>query len=240
MDVETSDIVAIDGPAGAGKSTVARIVAQRLGYAYLDTGAMYRAVTLRVMKKGIDWNNRQAIVDCARTMDLRLEPGEKGMRVWLDGEDVTEAIRTPEVTKNIYRVDEIPEVRAHLVDLQRDFGKRHPTVAEGRDMGTIVFPRAKCKIFLDASLDERTKRRAKELSARGVPVDFEQLRKEIQERDEKNRNRAASPLKPAEDAIYLDSSSLTVDEVVSSILTLARKAGLSIAHPPSNTSHSVS
>jgi len=146
-----------------------------------------------------------------------------GQRVTVDGEDVTAAIRTPEVTRLIYRLDQIPGVRRILVDHQRRFGERGPTVAEGRDIGTVVFPAARCKIFLDASLDCRTRRRAAELAAKGMPADFEQLREEIRERDEKSRTRADSPLRRADDAVLVDSTDLTADQVVDALVALARE-----------------
>jgi len=220
------DVLAIDGPAGAGKSTVSRIVAERLGFAYLDTGAMYRAVTLRVMRCGINLDDAPSIATCARQMKLEMKEKEGRMRVWLDGEDVTDDIRSPEVTRLIYRVDENPEVRAHLVGLQRAFGESQPTVAEGRDMGTVVFPDAKCKVYLDASLDVRAKRRMADLHKKGIEVDWESVRREISERDEKNMKRATAPLRPAPDASYVDTSEMSIDDVVETILGLARNAGL--------------
>lgn len=214
-------IVAIDGPAGAGKSTVARRVAERLRFAFLDTGAMYRAATWRALARGVDLGDPDALA--ASTRDMRLEMAEtpQGQRVTVDGEDVTAAIRTPEVTRLIYRLDQVSEVRRILVGHQRRFGERGPTVAEGRDIGTVVFPRAKCKIYLDASLDCRARRRAADLAARGVHVDLDQLRGEIRDRDEKSRTRADSPLRQADDAVLLDTTDLTADEVVEAIVSLA-------------------
>ncbi|HQL93950.1 MAG TPA: (d)CMP kinase, partial [Candidatus Hydrogenedentes bacterium] len=207
-------IVAIDGPAGAGKSTVARRVAERLGFAFLDTGAMYRAATWRALARGVDLDDPGALEISTRDMRLEMDETPSGQRVTVDGEDVTAAIRTPEVTRLIYRLDQIPGVRRILVDHQRRFGERGPTVAEGRDIGTVVFPAAKCKIYLDASLDCRTRRRAAELAAKGLPVDFDQLREEIRDRDEKSRTRADSPLRRADDAVLVDSTDLTADQVV--------------------------
>ena len=218
-----TQIVAIDGPAGAGKSTVARRVAERLGFAYLDTGAMYRAATWRALARGVDLHDPEALEASTRDMRLEMDETPSGQRVTVDGEDVTAAIRTPEVTRLIYRLDQIPGVRRILVDHQRRFGERGPTVAEGRDIGTVVFPAAKCKIYLDASLDCRTRRRAAELAAKGLPVDFDQLREEIRDRDEKSRTRADSPLRRADDAVLVDSTDLTADQVVDALVALARK-----------------
>ena len=215
-------IVAIDGPAGAGKSTVARRVAERLGYAFLDTGAMYRAATWRAITAGIDLDDPVAAAESTRAMRLELDDREGGLQVLVDGQDVSEAIRSPEVTRVTYRLDENPEVRAHLVMLQRAFAAKRPTVAEGRDMGTVVFPNAKCKIFLDASIEERTRRRAAELQAKGLEVDMDLLREEICVRDEKARTRAVAPLRRAEDAILVDTTDLAIDEVVEKIVRLAR------------------
>lgn len=216
-------IVTIDGPAGAGKSTVARRVAAELGFRFLDTGAMYRAATWRAMHTGVDLDDPEALA--ASTCAMRLEmPDEDGQsRVIVDGHDVTEAIRSPEVTRVIWKVDQIPAVRERLVELQRAFGHAQPTVAEGRDMGTVVFPEAACKFFLEASLDERTRRRAEELRANGVDVDIEALRAEIRERDEKTRTRKTAPLRPAPDARMLDTTALTIDEVVAIIRDHARE-----------------
>ncbi|HRZ82338.1 MAG TPA: (d)CMP kinase [Candidatus Hydrogenedentes bacterium] len=216
-------IVAIDGPAGAGKSTVARRVAERLGFAFLDTGAMYRAATWRALARGVDLDDPGALEISTRDMRLEMDETPSGQRVTVDGEDVTAAIRTPEVTRLIYRLDQIPGVRRILVDHQRRFGERGPTVAEGRDIGTVVFPAAKCKIYLDASLDCRTRRRAAELAAKGLPVDFDQLREEIRDRDEKSRTRADSPLRRADDAVLVDSTDLTADQVVDALVALARE-----------------
>jgi len=215
-------VVAIDGPAGAGKSTVARRVAERLGYAFLDTGAMYRAATWRAITVGVDLDDPVAAAESTRAMRLELNDREGGLQVLVDGQDVSEAIRSPEVTRVTYRLDENPEVRAHLVMLQRAFAAKRPTVAEGRDMGTVVFPNAKCKIFLDASIEERTRRRAAELQAKGLEVDMDLLREEIRVRDEKARTRAVAPLRRAEDAILVDTTDLAIDEVVDKIVRLAR------------------
>lgn len=214
-------IVAIDGPAGAGKSTVARRVAERLGFAFLDTGAMYRAATWRALARGVDLDAPDALEASTRDMRLEMDETPQGQRVTVDGEDVTAAIRTPEVTRLIYKLDQIPGVRRILVEHQRRFGERGPTVAEGRDIGTVVFPKAQCKIYLDASLDCRARRRAAELASKGVSVDFDQLRGEIRDRDEKSRTRADSPLRQADDAVLLDTTDLTADEVVEAIVSLA-------------------
>jgi cytidylate kinase len=215
-------VVAIDGPAGAGKSTVARRVAERLGYAFLDTGAMYRAATWRAITVGVDLDDPVAAAESTRAMRLELNDREGGLQVLVDGQDVSEAIRSPEVTRVTYKLDENPEVRAHLVMLQRAFAAKRPTVAEGRDMGTVVFPSAKCKIFLDASIEERTRRRAAELQAKGIAVDVDSLREEIRVRDEKARTRAVAPLRRAGDAILVDTTDLAIDEVVDKIVRLAR------------------
>lgn len=217
-----TDIVAIDGPAGAGKSTVARRVADRLGFAFLDTGAMYRAATWRAMARGVSFDDPAAVAEstCAMRLDMTEENGAK--RIYVDGEEVTDAIRSPEVTRQIYRLDENAEVRAHLVALQRGVGAMRPTVAEGRDIGTVVFPKAKCKVFMDASIDERARRRAAELGEKGAPVDLAILREEIRIRDEKNRTRAIAPLRRAEDAVLIDTTTMTIDEVVDRIVDLAR------------------
>ena len=217
-------IVAIDGPAGAGKSTVARRVADTLGFAFLDTGAMYRAATWRALHNRVDLTDADALVASTRAMDLEMNEQDGAQRVFVDGDDVTEAIRSLEVTEQIWRLDQNRHVRAHLVRLQRDFGARRPTVAEGRDMGTVVFPKAKCKVYLDASLDARTQRRARELEAKGTPTDLDALRKSIHERDLRDCTREVSPLRRADDAVLLDTTALTVDEVVNAIVDLARHA----------------
>ena len=220
---EISDVVAIDGPAGAGKSTVARRVADTLGYAFLDTGAMYRAATWRALDRGVALDDPAALAESTRAMQFAVKEEGGGLRVWVDGQDVTDAIRTPEVTRAIYHLDHNPEVRACLVALQQAVGAQQPTVAEGRDIGTVVFPKARCKIYLDASLDERVRRRAEELEAKGMAVDRSVLREEIRRRDEKDMGRAISPLRCAPDAMRVDTTGMTLDEVVEKIVALARE-----------------
>lgn len=219
---EITGIVAIDGPAGAGKSSVARQVARELGYAFLDTGAMYRAATWWALEQGVDLDDPDALAASTQSMQLDITEENGIQRVEVNGRDVTEAIRSPEVTRQIYRLDQNAEVRAHLVDLQHDFGAKQPTVAEGRDIGTVVFPKAKCKIYLDASVDERTRRRAAELDAKGIEVDFDALREEIRERDEKSICREVSPLRRADDAVLVDTTHMTPQEVVKTIVEMAR------------------
>jgi cytidylate kinase len=220
---QPTQIVAIDGPAGAGKSTVARRVAAILGFAFLDTGAMYRAATWWAVHKAVDLEDSAALAENTGRMQLLLDETPSGQRVLVNSTDITDAIRTPEITRLIYRLDQIPAVREQLVELQRAFGARQPTVAEGRDMGTVVFPGARCKIYLDASLDERTRRRARDLREKGYEVDETALRREIHERDEQGMTRATSPLRPADDAVRVDTSELSQDEVVERIVQLARE-----------------
>lgn len=215
------DIVAIDGPAGAGKSTVAREAARRLGMRFLDTGAMYRAATWWAMHSRVDLGDRAALEASTRAMPLELIEHGGGLLVRVAGQDVSQAIRTPEVTRNIRHLDGVPGVRAHLVQLQREFAAKGPAVAEGRDMGTVVFPRARCKIFLDASIGERAQRRALELEKNGERVDRAALEAEIAARDENDRNRAVAPLRPASDAVHVDTTGKPLPQVIDEIVRIA-------------------
>ena len=218
-----TDIIAIDGPAGAGKSTVARSVADALEYAFLDTGAMYRAATWWVLRRNVDLNDPQAIEDAVRALPLEMREEEGRSRVWVGEHEVTDDIRTSTITDNIWRVDEVPGVRRHLVELQRAFGAQQPTVAEGRDMGTVVFPDARCKIYLDADPEVRARRRTEELHARGQEADYETILAAIRERDHRGMTRADSPLRPAPDAVRIDTTGMSLKEAVDAIVREARR-----------------
>jgi cytidylate kinase len=219
-----TNVVTIDGPAGAGKSTVARRVAEVLGFAYLNTGAMYRAATWNAMHRGVDLDNPGSLAAATQAMDLDLRDDQGVQRVIVDGQDISEAIRTPEVTREIYHLDRSPDVRTHLVEIQRACAAKGPTVVEGRDMGTVVFPHAKCKVFLVADLVERTRRRMADLKNTGDEMDFETLSKEIAERDHKDSTRAIAPLCQADDAHVLDTTSMSIEAVAEAIVDLARAA----------------
>ncbi len=214
--------IAIDGPSGAGKSTVARRVAQRLGYLYIDTGAMYRAVGLKVIREQLPWDQANAIVEAARRARIELIAGPRGLRVFLDGVDVSEAIRTEAVGQAASRVSSIPGVRKILVRAQQDLGRRGRVVMEGRDIGTKVFPEAEVKIFLDASEPTRARRRFTQIRRNRGALDLEGILEEIRQRDRRDRERADSPLVQAQDARYLDTSNQTADEVVEKILKMVR------------------
>lgn len=214
--------IAIDGPSGAGKSTVARRVAQRLGYLYIDTGAMYRAVGLRVTREQLPWDQADAIVEAAGRARIELRAGPRGLRVFLDGVDVSEAIRTEAAGQAASRVSSIPGVRKILVRAQQDLGRRGGVVMEGRDIGTKVFPEAELKIFLDASEPTRARRRFAQNRHKRGGLHLEGILEEIRQRDRRDRERADSPLVQAPDAVYLDTSNQTVDEVVRRILELVR------------------
>ena len=217
-------IVAIDGPAGAGKSTAARKLATRLGLRFMDTGAMYRAFTLRAMRLGVDMKDPKALGKVVEDGKLEMPLGPDGsQRVVLDGEDVTDAIRTPEVTRLIYLVAEEPLVRTRLVLRQRALAQTMGgnVVGEGRDLGTVVFPDAQVKIYLDASVEVRTKRRQADLGAGAPP--FEKLKAEIEERDQRDASRAVAPLKKAADAIVVDTSNFTLDQVVETLERIVRE-----------------
>jgi CMP/dCMP kinase len=212
-------IVAIDGPAGSGKSTIAKIIAKDFGFTYLDTGAMYRMVTLYILQKGISANDREKIVESLDEITLDIQEN----RFYLNGKDVSEEIRTPEVTSSVSPVSAIKEVREKLVDLQREISLGKKVILDGRDIGTVVFPTAELKIFLVASAEERAKRRLKEFSEKGIEINYEEVLQGIVERDYIDSTREESPLKKAEDAIELDTSSLNIEEVVEKISALVEK-----------------
>lgn len=219
-------IIAIDGPAGAGKSTTARLVAKRLGFIYVDTGALYRALALKVLRKGIALTDGAAIEQLATTtnLDLWLENGQQ--HVLLDGENVTSEIRSPEVTNNIAPISAMPRVRNLLVQRQRKIAEENSApgiVMEGRDIGTVVFPNADLKIFMGASIDVRTQRRQQELLHRGVSSDFATLREEILRRDQQDTNRAVGALRRADDAVDLDTTKLNIEEQVDFIVEQVRQ-----------------
>ena len=207
-------IVTIDGPSGAGKSTITKQLAAKLMFTYLDTGAMYRAVGLKIHRTATNLDDRNALQKLLDTIDLRLVADADGTRVLLNNEDVSEAIRTPEMSMIASRVSADKLVREKLTLLQRNVGQKGSIVAEGRDMGTVVFPKANHKFFLDASPEERARRRQKQLAEQGQDVDFKETLEQIIKRDKDDSSRALSPLKPAEDAIIIDSSEMTIDEVV--------------------------
>jgi CMP/dCMP kinase len=212
-------IVAIDGPAGAGKSTIARNVAAKLGFIYIDTGAMYRAVALWAARTGVALDDMHRLEQLAREAEIRFEPGN---RVILNGEDVTDAIREPEAASGASKVAAVPAVRRALVDKQRAIGESASVVMEGRDIGSIVFPDATVKIFLDAPAQVRAERRKREYSGAGRRVDHKSLARDLQERDQRDRTRAEAPLVQAPDAVYIDSGSLSVTEVEEAVLKLVR------------------
>jgi len=214
--------IAIDGPAGAGKSTVARRVADALGYLYIDSGAMYRAVAWKALQEGLPHTDEDAIVRVAESIDISFHREGSLQRVLVDSQDVSEAIRTQEVANMASVVSAIPGVRHRLVAMQQAMGQKGGVVMEGRDIGTVVFPKAQVKIFLTASVKERARRRFEELKAKGVSAELDRIRAEVEERDLRDSTRAMSPLKPAEDAIQLDTNSLSIDEVVGHILEICR------------------
>ena len=208
------EIVTIDGPSGAGKSTISQGLSASLAFAYLDTGAMYRAVALQVERSGIDEDDSAALGQLLADIDLQLKADGGETRVILAGEDVSPLIRTPEMSMVASRVSAIPAVREKLTQLQREIGGRGRIVAEGRDMGTVVFPQASWKFFLDATPEERARRRVLQLREKGELVDEKETLRLIVERDRADRSRALAPLKPADDALIVDSSKMTIDEVV--------------------------
>jgi cytidylate kinase len=210
--------VAIDGPAGAGKSTIARRVAARLGFTYIDSGAMYRAVALWALQRKIDPGDMHRVEQLAIAAEIELSPG----RIRLNGEDVTDAIRTPEVSGGASKVAVIPRVRRALVAKQRAMGERASVVMEGRDIGTVVFPNADVKIFLDADARERVRRRLQDVRAAGEELPESALAAQMKERDQRDSTRADGPLAQAPDAEYLDSTSLTAEEVEEAILKIVR------------------
>jgi cytidylate kinase len=217
-------VVAIDGPAGAGKSTTARLLAARLGYDLLDTGAIYRVMALLAKRAGVPWDNGPGVAAFADGLELRFRLDDGVNHVLVAGADVTKDIRTPEISDGASRVSALPEVRAALLGIQRRLGAEGGVVVEGRDIGTVVFPDAGAKFFLTANTDERARRRVAELQAAGRPADFETTRNEMQARDQRDSTRAVAPLKQASDAIAVDSTSLSPDEVVEKMASIVSAA----------------
>jgi len=213
-------IVAIDGPAGSGKSTVSKRVAKKLSLLYLDTGAMYRALTLKVMRNNVDSEDASSIIKiaCKAEINLTLQPGED-IKVFLDGEDISGAIRTPEVTEEVQYIARIPEVRERMVQMQRRIAGRSGAVVEGRDIGTVVLPDARFKFYLDATEDERAGRRFKELKEMGIDVKLNEIKSDVQKRDASDMSRKVAPLKKAEGAIYIDTTGMSIEEVVEKIIS---------------------
>lgn len=211
-------IITIDGPAGSGKSTVAQTLAKRLGYRYIDTGAFYRAFTLKAMRVGVNMKDEALLKQLLQETKIELRNSEGGTGVFLDGKDVSEAIRTPEVTGNVHYIASRPALRERLVEQQRMASAGVSAVAEGRDTGTVVFPSAERKFYLDAGVEERARRRYLELLETTKGIAYQDVLEELKKRDERDTSREASPLKMGDDFIYFDTTDLTSEEVVEALL----------------------
>jgi len=217
-----SKIITVDGPGGSGKSTIAKLMAKRLGFIYLDTGAMYRAVALAAMRRKIPFDHGTRLGDLCHTMDLQFEHTKNESRLLLNGEDISLAIRSPEMDIFSSTVSAVKEVRLAMADLQRRLAQDINVIAEGRDMGTVVFPDAKNKFFLTARPEVRARRRYLERKGRGERVTFEEVETLLKKRDQQDESRSLAPLKPAEDAVIIDSSDLELDEVTQLMLNHVR------------------
>jgi CMP/dCMP kinase len=213
--------IAIDGPAGAGKSTVARLVARQLDYIYVDTGAMYRAVTWYLQQLGISPSDRERLSASLRNLRIELKPAEEGQEVWVNGREVSGLIRTPAITQEVPLVAQVPEVRELLTQIQKQLSAQGGIIMDGRDIGTTVLPDAELKIFLTASVEERAARRHVELAAAGTNLPLEQLLKDIAQRDRTDQERSVSPLRQADDAVVIDCTNVPIDQVVDRIVALS-------------------
>jgi cytidylate kinase len=211
-------IIAIDGPSGAGKSTLAKRLARELGFIYLDTGAMYRALALKVLRQAVDLADDARLARLVESTAIDLQEDNDTLEVLLDGINVAHDIRTPEVSQMASKVSALKVVRARMLALQRGMGQRGNVVAEGRDIGTVVFPNAEVKIFLEASAEERARRRCAELRAAGRPADLSETLREMEERDKRDSERDLAPLRMADDAFRIDSSNVTADAVAAKVL----------------------
>jgi cytidylate kinase len=217
-------IIAVDGPAGAGKSTVSKILAQKLGFLYIDTGAMYRALTLKALEENIDLKDEQQVVSLAglASIDLINNP-DNSLKVLLDGKDVSHQIRQSRITKTVSDIAKIKGVREKMLELQRKLGLRHDAVLDGRDIGTVVFPNADRKFYIDADFKERVRRRYNELKAMGEDVTWEDIDKDLRNRDTMDSTREVAPLKKADDAIYIDTTQMSIEEVADELLQEIKK-----------------
>ncbi len=216
-------VIAIDGPAASGKSTVSRTIAEKLNCLYVDTGAMYRALTWKALHEKLDLTDEHSLKTLAQKTSIKLRRDRK---VFVDDTDVTDEIRKPEVTKNVHYIANVPEVRERMVALQREMGKESGAVLEGRDIGTIVFPDADHKIYLDAEIGERARRRYKELKEQGHRANIDELEKELHSRDHKDKGRKVAPLRVADGAIIIDTTHMDIDQVVEEILKVIPKEKL--------------
>lgn len=214
--------IAIDGPAGAGKSTIAKLVAKEKGYIYVDTGAMYRGLAIHFLKKGIQPDEKEKIIDACKDAEVSIGYEDGAQQIYLNGENITSMLREEAVGNMASISSAIPEVRAKLLDLQRNLAKEKDVVMDGRDIGTHVLPNADVKIYLTASVECRANRRFKELTEKGIECNYDEIAQDIQERDTRDMNREIAPLKKADDAVLVDSSDMTIEEVVKAITGLCR------------------
>ncbi|MFM5576604.1 (d)CMP kinase [Aeromonas sp. 602200] len=220
---QMAPVMTIDGPSGAGKGTLCQLLAEKLGWHLLDSGAIYRVLSLAALHHDVELDSEASLVPLAANLDVQFQVEGDLVKVILEGEDVSRTIRTEEVGNAASKIAAFPRVREALLRRQRAFRQAPGLIADGRDMGTVVFPEAEVKIFLDASAEERAQRRYKQLQDKGFDVNFERLLTEIRERDDRDRNRATAPLKPAEDALVVDSTAMTIDEVLATVLTYAEQ-----------------
>ncbi|WP_147804809.1 (d)CMP kinase [Alkalicoccus halolimnae] len=215
--------VAIDGPAGAGKSTVAKLLAAKLSFVYIDTGAMYRALTWKAKEDNVDYHDEVSLTKLLEKMDLELKYEQGGVKIILGGKDITEAVRSPEVTNNVSYVARHARIRDYMVMKQQELAAKGKTVMDGRDIGTAVLPEAAVKFFLTASVQERAERRYLEQTEKGIESDIELLKEEISKRDRLDTERKTAPLKKADDALEIDTTNMSIDEVVERLLTITQE-----------------